>query len=60
MNENGLELAVKDRLDRAGFAGGSKSGRRWSLYKTTSKFAPEARKRALRMVADHGSLTAIH
>ena len=48
------------RLNRAGFAGGSNSSVGWSIIsKTTNRFSPEVRERAVHLILDnegqHGS-----
>ncbi|AZB71284.1 hypothetical protein [Cereibacter sphaeroides] len=41
-------------LNRAGFGGGSNSSVGWSIMsKTTNKFSPEVRERAVRLVLDN-------
>jgi transposase-like protein len=49
-----LFVAEEGGLNRAGFAGGSNSRVGWSIMsKTTNKYSPEVRERAVRMVLDN-------
>lgn len=60
MKTHGGAIALPVDLNRAEFAGGSNSRVGWSIMsKTTNKFSPEVRARAVRLVFDnegqHGS-----
>ncbi|MEL5879701.1 hypothetical protein, partial [Cereibacter sphaeroides] len=47
-------LARRQHLNRAGFGGGFNSSVGWSIMsKTTNKFSPEVRERAVRLVLDN-------